>query len=333
MRARILIALLALAGLPAMASAQEKPVLSVYTYASFTGKYGPGKAVKEAFEKDCACTLSFTAVDDGASMLSRLRLEGVTAKADVILGIDNALMHDLSATGLIAPHGLTLPALDLPIAWTSADFVPFDWGYFAFVYDSAKLADPPSSLAELARRRDVKIIIQDPRTSTPGLGLLTWMHAAFGPQAPEMWRQLKPNIVTVTKGWSEAYGLFLKGEADMVLSYTTSPAYHAGVEKKLNFKAASFAEGHLMQIEVAGILRTSKQPALARRFLEFMLTPAFQSLIPETNWMYPARAADGGLPASFSGVAKPGKTLSLDPAEISAGRRRWIDEWLLALAL
>jgi hypothetical protein len=32
--------------------------------------------------------------------------------------------------------------------------------------------------------------------------------------------------VTVTKGWSEAYGLFLKGESDLVLSYTTSPAYH-----------------------------------------------------------------------------------------------------------
>jgi ABC-type thiamine transport system substrate-binding protein len=32
-----------------------------------------------------------------------------------------------------------------------------------------------------------------------------------------------PKTVTVTKGWSEAYGMFLDGEADMVLSYTTSP--------------------------------------------------------------------------------------------------------------
>ena len=58
----------------------------------------------------------------------------------------------------------------------------------------------------------------------------------------------------MTKGWSEAYGLFLKGEADMVLSYSTSPAYHIGAENKTNYKAAMFAEGHATQVEVAGLV-------------------------------------------------------------------------------
>ena len=32
---------------------------------------------------------------------------------------------------------------------------------------------------------DAKIVIQDPRTSTPGLGLLTWMKVLYGDEAKE----------------------------------------------------------------------------------------------------------------------------------------------------
>ena len=325
-------ALVLAAALAAPAAAQEKPALTVYTYASFTGKYGPGKALKDAFEKQCACALNFVTTDDGAQLVARLKLEGEATRADIVLGIDNQLVADMAATGLIAPHGLALPKLDLPQAWDNPLFIPYDWGSFAFVYDSAKLAKPPASLKELAERRDVKIIIQDPRTSTPGLGLLAWMRAAYGDKAPEMWRQFRPNVVTVTKGWSEAYGLFLKGEADMVLSYTTSPAYHIGAEKKLNFKAAIFEEGHILQIEVAGITRVSKQPELAKRFLAFMLSDEAQTVLPETNWMFPARTPEKGLPDSFKNLPRPSKTLSLSAPELAANRRLWIDEWLAAMA-
>ena len=54
------------------------------------------------------------------------------------------------------------------------------------------------------------------------------MREVYGDKAADAWRKLAPKVVTVTQGWSEAYDLFLKGEADMVLSYTTSPAYHIG---------------------------------------------------------------------------------------------------------
>jgi thiamine transport system substrate-binding protein len=103
-------------------------------------------------------------------------------------------------------------------------------------------------------------------------------------------------IVTVTRGWSEAYGLFLDGEADMVLSYTTSPAYHLIAEDDDSKAAAEFAEGHYMQVEVAGVLENAPQPELARQFMEFMLTDGFQAAIPTTNWMYPAVTPEGGCP-------------------------------------
>jgi thiamine transport system substrate-binding protein len=99
---------------------------------------------------------------------------------------------------------------------------------------------------------DLKILIQDPRSSTPGLGLLLWVRRPMATEAGEIWEGLSDNIVTVTPGWSEAYGLFLDGEADMVLSYTTSPAYHLIAESDDSKAAAPFDEGHYMQIEVAG---------------------------------------------------------------------------------
>ena len=112
------------------------------------------------------------------------------------------------------------------------------------------------------------MIYEDPRTSTPGLGLLLWMQKVYGDKAPEAWQKLAAKTVTVTKGWSEAYGLFLKGEGDLVLSYTTSPAYHIIEEKKDNYAAAAFTEGHYLQVEVAARTAASKQPELAEKFPE-----------------------------------------------------------------
>ena len=143
--------------------------------------------------------------------------------------------------------------------------------------------------------------------------------------------ELADNIVTVTPGWSEAYGLFLEGEADMVLSYTTSPAYHLLAENDDTKGAALFDEGHYMQIEVAGKLAASDQPELADQFLDFMLTDAFQSAIPQTNWMYPAVTPAEGLPEGFDAF-RPAKSLLLAPEEAAAVRDAALAEWQAALA-
>jgi thiamine transport system substrate-binding protein len=321
----------ALSALPA--AAQDKPTLDVYTYESFTGEYGPGQALKKAFEATCACVVAFTSAEDGAALFAKLKLEGATSKADVVLGLDDNLMGEAEASGLFAPHGVATAGLSLPQPWTNQSFVPYDWGYFAFVYDSDKLKAPPTSLKQLVGDPNgPKIVIEDPRTSTPGLGLLTWIRAVYGDDAPKAWASLQPRIVTVTKGWSEAYGLFLKGEADMVLSYSTSPAYHIGAEKKMNYKAAMFEEGHATQIEVAGITAAAEQPELGKQFLAFLLSDEAQALLPETNWMYPAKTPASGLPESFTTIDVPKKALISDPATLAANRRAWIDEWLAAVS-
>ncbi len=309
----------------------DLPVLTVYTYDSFVAEWGPGPAVEAAFEETCGCDLQFVAAGDGAALLARVRLEGARSDADIVLGLDTNLLAAAAETGLFAPHGAEVPALDLPVAWEDETFLPYDWGYFAFVHDTTALETPPASLAALAES-DVSILIQDPRSSTPGLGLLLWVEAAYGDRAGEIWQGLSDNIVTVTKGWSEAYGLFLEGEADMVLSYTTSPAYHLIAEEDPTKAAAAFDEGHYLQIEVAAKLAASDQSELADQFLAFMLTDGFQGVIPTTNWMYPAVTPESGLPEGFETLITP-ETALLFPADEAAARRdAALASWLGALS-
>ncbi|HEX2509889.1 MAG TPA: thiamine ABC transporter substrate binding subunit [Microvirga sp.] len=320
-------------GFAGSALAQTRPTLTVYSYSSFIGKYGPGKVVEERFEASCGCDLVWVSAEDAGSLVGRLRLEGETTKADVVLGLDMNLAAEAKAMGLFAKHELPGGQLSMPIAWSDDLFIPFDWGHLAFVYDLDKLKAPPASLKDLVENPNgPSVVIQDPRTSAPGLGLLLWMRQVYGERAGEAWRKLNPRVVTVTKGWSEAYGLFLKGEADMVLSYSTSPAYHVGVEKKTNYRAASFAEGHYLHVELAGLTRTAKQPELARRFLSFVLSEPFQSAMPEGSWMFPAKAPPAGLPASFADLIQPSKTLLFTPEEVHRDRRTFTDEWLNATA-
>lgn len=309
------------------AVAADKPVLTIYTYDSFVSEWGSGPAIEKNFEATCNCDLQFVGLDSSLGILGRIQLEGASSKADIALGLDTNVMAVAKQTGLFAPHNMALGDTSLPVAVDDEVFLPFDWGYFAFVYDTQKMSTPPASLDELiSSDKDIKIAIQDPRTSTPGLGLLLWMKSVYGDEAAAKWSALQPKILTVTKGWWDAYSLFLEGEADMVLSYTTSPAYHIIAEGKNNYAAAAFAEGHYTQIEVAAMLKSAPQPELAQAFLKFMQTEGFQSVIPTTNWMYPVMKMD--LPEGFDGLVQPEKSFLFGPDEVEENQKKWIEEWL-----
>ncbi|EKP0248127.1 thiamine ABC transporter substrate binding subunit [Aeromonas veronii] len=303
--------------------------LTVYTYSSFTAEWGPGPKIKQAFEKACDCTLNLVPLEDGVAILNRLRLEGNHSKADLVLGLDDALISEAKQSGLFVPHPAKLESIKVPGGWQDDTFVPYDYGYFAFVYDKDKLKQPPKSLKELVERPDLKVIYQDPRTSTPGQGLMLWMKSVYGDKVPAAWAELAKKTVTVTKGWSEAYGMFLDGEADMVLSYTTSPAYHLIAESKPQYQAAAFEEGHYRQVEVAAKLKSAKQEKLADQFLQFMVSPPFQNEIPTGNWMYPV--IDTPLPKGFEQMITVAKPLAFSSDEVAANRKGWIREWLQAV--
>ena len=281
-----------------LGSALSAQTLNVYTYDSFASEWGPGPALEALYEETCDCDLVFTTAGDGAALLTRLRLEGASSQADVIMGIDQNLAELAEESDLLAPHHQAPQVIHgADVTLDNPLLRAFDWGHFAFVYKASALENPPKSFEELAQSA-LKIVIQDPRSSTPGLGLVTWVYQLFGEETAQYWSQLSDNIVTVTPGWSESYALFLEGNADMVLSYTTSPAYHFIAEGDTDFRAAKFDDGHALQIELMGILKTAQNPTKAADFLAFVETPEAQAIINGNNWMYPV--VDIDLPDGFA---------------------------------
>ena len=305
--------------------------LTIYTYDSFVSEWGPGPIIKEKFEKNFNIELEFVAVDSAATLLNKIILEGASTKADIVLGLDMNLFGAANKSNLFLKHDIQNinNQIKLPLKWDSENFVPYNYGYFAFVYNNKKLKNPPLSMYELINTTEAKIVIQDPRTSTPGLGLLTWMKALYGDEAGNEWKKLNKKIISVTKGWTDAYyNFFMTGEADMVLSYTTSPAAHIMFEENYDISASIFDEGNYISIEFAGILKNSKNKIIANDFLKFILSDDFQSVIPSTNIMYPVTSISN-LPDAFNNLSIP-KVIQLNPKEINDNKENWINEWLNA---
>ncbi|WP_417524314.1 thiamine ABC transporter substrate binding subunit [Marinovum sp.] len=310
-------------------AAAETPVLTVYAGDYFNSEWGPGPGIEAGFEARCDCDLQYKT----GELLPRILLEGERTEADVVIGLNTDITKKARESGLFAPHGLDTSALTLPVDWDDDTFLPFNYGHTAFIYNKEKVAEPPASFDELLNAPDdLRLVIQDPRSSISGLALVLWVQAVYGDDAEEAWAKLAPKIVTVTKGWSESYGLFTDGEADMVLSYTTSPAYHIIAEGDETKAAAIFPEGHYFMVELAAKLATTDNPELADQFMDYILTEEFQTMIPTTNWSFPAALPREKWPEGFRELPTPEKVLFYTEDEAAALRDTAIEAWRSALS-
>lgn len=333
-RLAALLAIAALAFLLAGCSQQPSPAterqLVIYTYDSMASEYGIGPKIIPKFEAACNCNVKMVSKGDAGQVLAALILEKDSPQADVVVGIDNSL------AGIAAEKGVldTFTPKNISIVPQSLRFdkqgyiTPFDYGYFAFIYDSNKVKFNLNSFdSMLDSRLEKKIAIQNPRTSSPGLGLLLWSVAVYGdPGYKGFWKKFRPNILTVTAGWDESAGLFASGEVPVYLSYSTSPPYYVQFEKKDNYLAASFNEGHYAQIEGMAIVKGAKHRKLAEDFIEFSLEKEFQDEIPLNQFMFPVNQ-NVLLPKSYAYAIKPEKALQLDPALVKQKQEEWIFEW------
>ncbi|MHA6326688.1 thiamine ABC transporter substrate-binding protein [Roseivivax sp. CAU 1753] len=309
--------------------AAQEDVLTVYAGDYVVSEWGPGPKIEALFEARCGCDLQFKPGD----LMPRLLLEGDRTEADIVFGLNTDVTRRARQSGLFAPHGQDLDGLTLPIDWTDDTFLPFNYSHTAFVYDSDRLSAPPETFAALLAAGDeLKIVIQDPRTSISGLAMALWVQSVYGDGAQEAWEKLSDSILTVTKGWSESYGLFTDGEADMVLSYTTSPAYHLIAEEDDTIKAAIFPEGHYLMVELVGKVAGTDVPELADQFMAFILSEDFQTMIATGNWSFPSALSQDKWPAGFRALDLPGTSLLYTEDEAARLRDQAVEAWRAGLS-
>lgn len=316
------------AGTEEQSSASEGPLV-IYTYDSFVSEWGPGPQVIPKFEEVYGIAVDIRSVGDAGQVLSRAILEKDDPVADILIGIDNNLLPEAIEAGVLEPYRSPgIESIDESlIVDPTFHITPFDYGYFTIIYDSERIDTPPESLEDLTAEAFAdSLILMDPRTSTPGLGFVLWTRAVYGAEVTDYWERLQSSVLTITDGWDSGYGLFTSGEAPLVLSYTTSPAYHVEFEDTTRYRAARFEEGLYRQIEGVGITAGTERRAAAEDFVDFVLSEQFQSEIPLTNWMYPV--ADVPLPDSFEYAPKPSATVDFDPASVDGGVDAIIEDWL-----
>jgi thiamine transport system substrate-binding protein len=317
-------------GSAGISSDEQVRSIRVYAYDSFVSEWGPGPAAAALFEERYGIAVNMVSGGDSGQVLQKAIIEKSSPKADIIIGIDDNLLYRALKEDILIPY--CSPALSqVPTQLLfdeSCHVTPYDYSYFAVIFDTNSSLPKPESLEDLTDEvYRSSLILMDPRTSSPGLGFLHWTVSRYGEDYLDYWRRLKPSLLTVTDGWDTGYGLFTSGEAPMVLSYTTSPAYHVEYEDTDRYEALIFEEGHYRQIEGAGILKGTDDIEAAKLFIDFLLSPEVQQLLPLTNWMYPA-VSGTELPQSYAFAPVPPAAVQLTPEETSEGLDSRLEAWV-----
>ncbi len=289
-----------------------------------------------AFTEETGISVTVQTLGDTGTMVSEAILTAGNPLGDVMFGIDNTfLQRGLDAELFEAYESANLDGV---IAGLDLDprhrVTPVDFGDVCVNYwIDAIPGAVPATLEDLIDPTNAgQLVVQSPETSSPGLAFLLATIAGT-PDWEQYWADLRANGVSVTSGWEDAYyGEFVAGGGDrsMVVSYASSPPAEVifAVEPIDTPPTGVLLDSCFRQIEFAGVLAGTENPAGAQAFIDFLLTPAFQEEIPLSMFVFPALEA-AELPPEFLDHAELADTPHLlDPAEIEANRDAWVDRWV-----
>lgn len=298
--------------------------------------------VLKEFETANNATVQILKSGDAGAALNKSILSGAANPlGDVFFGVDNTFLSRALKADLFEPYkpqgADAIPdgyKLDPQFRMT-----PIDYGDVCLNYDIAwfktKKIAPPHTLDDLTKA-DYKslLVVENPATSSPGLAFLIATVGKYGDTYLDYWKQLRANDVAVSDGWDDAYYTQStwggKGTRPIVVSYATSPA------AEVFFSDGKYTEpptGNVLgdsacfrQIEFAGVFKNAKQPALARKFLDFMVSQKFQEDVPAQMFVFPVNP-NAKLPDfyKFAEVAKNPANVTAD--QIDANRDAWIKAW------
>jgi thiamine transport system substrate-binding protein len=323
------------------APAGGKAELVLMTHDSFA----VSKEVIAEFEQREGVKVTVLPAGDAGAALNKAILSKDALLADLLFGVDNTFLSRALAAGIFEPY--QSPALaSIPERFRldpSAQLLPVDYGYVSINYDKAFLQKngltPPTTLRELTKPEwKGLLVVENPATSSPGLAFLLATIAEFGTDGAysylDFWRDLRANDVLVVEGWTEAYSTQFsaasgKGPRPLVVSYATSPAAEVFFSdgKLSEPPTGNLNAGSFLQIEFIGILKGTKQRALAERFVDYLLSKRFQEDIPLQMFVYPV-LPEAALPDVFTKFAPvPDAIANITAQQIGQNREAWIEAW------
>jgi thiamine transport system substrate-binding protein len=303
--------------------------------------------VSKSFEEANNVKVVFLQSGDAGETLNKAILTKDAPLADVLFGVDNTFLSRALGADIFESYvsaGLGSVADEFKLDDTNR-VTPVDYGDVCINYDKKYFLDQrlavPHSLEDLVKPeyKDL-LVVENPATSSTGLAFLLATHAHFGEDYLKYWKSLKDNGVVIVDGWETAYytnfsGSSGHGAQPMVLSYGSSPAAEVvfAATPLTDAPTASIIgpDTCFRQIEFVGILKGTKNRALAEKFIDFMLSTRFQEDMPLQMFVYPVNQK-ATLPESFTKYAQvPSQPAVLTPDEIAANRDAWIEAWAAAM--
>jgi len=285
------------------------------------------------FAQRNSCQIGIEVFSDTNSMVEKLIQAREEPEASLVIGLDNTFLPFVSHEDILVSY----KSENLNQVSTEFHFdrsyllTPYDYSYYAFIYDSQAITNPPLTFGNM---QDGKwknhMIIPDPRTSNDGLGMLVWSVSAFGENGfGHFWRSIKNNVLSISSSMDEAYSMFLSGEAPIVFSYTTTEAFHWVLESSSRYKALIPLEGGFIHFNAVGVVKDSPNLDLAKKFVDYMLTRDFQKDIPTLEWMYPVNDQIS-LPPYFAQLPVPETILNGEVKNLLTRRRvdNWVQKWI-----
>lgn len=294
------------------------------------------------FTGETGIVLEFLKAGDAGEIVNRAILTKDNPLADVLYGIDNSLLARAINENIFLPY--ESPAL----ANVSEQFqfdesfsvTPVNVGYINFNLDKAYFEENnlalPTDITDLTTETYKGLtVVQNPATSSPGLGFMLSTIARFGEEGDytwlDYWRDLRNNAVLVSSGWNDAYFTSFTrygGDKPIVLSYATSPSAEGGATVNLFCEKCVYE-----QIEAVGILKGTQNEDAAQKFIDYMLSERFQNDIPGTMFVYPLHN-DSILSNEFEQFAtRPNREhiARLTSDVVEANLQRWLKEWTMVV--
>ncbi len=335
----VLCAIVALASLVGCgADSKESPkTLVVATHDS----WAMSKEVLAKFKAETGITVKVRPQGDAGELTNKLVLTKDSPLADGVYGIDNTFGSRAVDEGVLtayAAKGLPKSAQQYRLPGAAADrLTPIDYSDVCVNVDDTwfarkKLA-PPRTIEDLTKPEYKNLFVTPgATTSSPGLAFLVATIVAEGEDGwQDYWKKLIANGAKVTSGWTDAYEVDFtagggNGDRPIVTSYSSSPPFtipEGGSEPT----TSALLDTCFRQVEYAGVLEGSDNPAGMKKFIDFMLKGDFQSALPDNMYVYPIDAAVK-LPDSWAAYAKTApEPLSMDPGEIQTKLTQWLRDW------
>ncbi len=227
--------------------------------------------------------MEFIEASDSSILLQRLKIEGESLGADLVLGLNSYDISRASSEIHWKKHGLESQALlnQVRLALVNEYFYPLSWNIYTLIANSNfEISNILSfqDLLSLSLRK--KIGIEDPRMSSGGLGFLVWVFRSMGMDDMNTYLEnFMPQIFDIYSSTPLLEKDFTENKSKVIFSLLTSSLLKKSDTLLPVGKILELNQPHPVVFEFLGIPEFCENCELSQKFSNLILSEQGQRIL------------------------------------------------------